>query len=759
MAAEIREHLLATLRARCEAIADRWYRAVAGTSYSSLDGSEVRARLVTLTDRASDVLLAEPFAPDQAGAIGAELAALHYLRPVALGRTIEVLARELVADAPAASRAALQPRLAVLLGAVAQGYYDRARATILAEQEAARAPQVAELRRVQGALRAGEARLRAVATNIPVMLFALDRDGVFTFAAGKGLAAIGLAPEQIVGQSVFALFAGVPQLLDDVRRTLAGEDCTAVAEVGAVVVDVRHTPVRDGAGAITGVIGVAIDITARTQAESALRRARDFNAAILDTAGSLVVVLDRQGRIVRFNWACERLTGYAFAEVRDRPFWDIFLLPDERAGVEGVFAALCAGRFPNEHENHWATKAGEHRLIDWANTALLDGAGAVEYVVGIGIDVTERWQAEVALRASEARFRAIFDGAAIGIALVDAGGRLLESNRALCEMLGYDADELRSMAFPQVTHSDDVAADLRQYRALLAGEIAAYQLEKRYIRKDGAIIQGRLTVSLVDAQGDEPPCAISMVQDITAHKRAAAERDEARHRLAEALEAERLRLAQDLHDGAVQDLIGVRYQLMAAQQRAGPLPPALATALSEGQERLLDVIGQLRGAIGELRPDGLDDFGLPGALEELVADLRRAALHDAPVIALHLDPGAAFLPAPVARHLFRIAQEALRNALAHARARRVTVDLHLAPEEAELCIRDDGQGFAPPPNLSRLARSGHFGLIGLAERLEWAAGRLEIRAAPGAGTTITARLPLAGEGRDDERANSHPASR
>jgi PAS domain S-box-containing protein len=140
------------------------------------------------------------------------------------------------------------------------------------------------------------------------------------------------------------------------------------------------------------------DVTERRRAEEALQRERDFTSAVLNTAGALVIVLDPQGRIVQFNRACERLTGYSFREVEGQRFWDLFLVPEEIEPVQGVFAELRAGAFPSEHQNYWLTRQGERRLIAWSNTALLDGSGAVEYIIGTGIDVTVRRQAEAALR-------------------------------------------------------------------------------------------------------------------------------------------------------------------------------------------------------------------------------------------------------------------------------------------------------------------------------------------------------------------------
>ena len=133
----------------------------------------------------------------------------------------------------------------------------------------------------------------------------------------------------------------------------------------------------------------------RTQ--GALEKERSFVSAILDTAAALVVVLDRKGRIVRFNHACEKATGYTFNEVKDKSLWDLFILSEEAEPVRSVFEKLKGGEFPNEFENYWITKDGSRRLIAWSNTALLDDHGSVNYVIGTGIDINERRRAEEAM--------------------------------------------------------------------------------------------------------------------------------------------------------------------------------------------------------------------------------------------------------------------------------------------------------------------------------------------------------------------------
>jgi PAS domain S-box-containing protein len=125
------------------------------------------------------------------------------------------------------------------------------------------------------------------------------------------------------------------------------------------------------------------------RAGEALQKQQEFVSAVLNTIGALVVVLDPQGRIVRFNSACEKITGYLAGEVLGKHVWDIFVLPEEIGSVKAVFKDLRTGRFPSEHTNYWRTKDGGARLVAWSNTAILGSDRVVEYVLATGIDITE----------------------------------------------------------------------------------------------------------------------------------------------------------------------------------------------------------------------------------------------------------------------------------------------------------------------------------------------------------------------------------
>lgn len=144
--------------------------------------------------------------------------------------------------------------------------------------------------------------------------------------------------------------------------------------------------------------GILRDITQRKDADQALQQQRDLTKTVFSTLGALVILLDRSGRILDFNPACQQLTGYSLEEVRGRVFSDLFVTSAEYADVRQVFERLCAGQFPLQHENDCLSRDGSRYRILWSNTAILGTDGRVECVIGTGIDITERRRAESALQ-------------------------------------------------------------------------------------------------------------------------------------------------------------------------------------------------------------------------------------------------------------------------------------------------------------------------------------------------------------------------
>jgi PAS domain S-box-containing protein len=175
------------------------------------------------------------------------------------------------------------------------------------------------------------------------------------------------------------------------------------------------------------------DITARRRIEKALQDERDFNATVLATSGALIIVLDEAGRILRFNQACERTSGYTAAEAIGNPFWDLLLPKEQVERVRGVFDAIGTSHLPSRYENHWVTKSGELRLISWANSVLKTEDGGIRAIVGSGLDITERRRLEAeVLEIAEREQRRI------GTDLHDGLGQQLTAMSLMCENLRED---------------------------------------------------------------------------------------------------------------------------------------------------------------------------------------------------------------------------------------------------------------------------------------------------------------------------------
>jgi len=149
--------------------------------------------------------------------------------------------------------------------------------------------------------------------------------------------------------------------------------------------------------------GVGFDISELKEAELALQAERNVVSAIFDTVGALVVVLDKDGRIVRFNRACEQTTGYSFDEVKGRRIRDVFLIPEESERFGTILEQLQSGVLPSDYESHWLTKSGDRRLISWSSTVLTENGGAVTHIIATGIDITERKRLERAVLEISAR--------------------------------------------------------------------------------------------------------------------------------------------------------------------------------------------------------------------------------------------------------------------------------------------------------------------------------------------------------------------
>jgi PAS domain S-box-containing protein len=233
----------------------------------------------------------------------------------------------------------------------------------------------------------------------------------------------------------------------------------------------------------------------------------------------MAITSPTKGLIEVNDQLCEIL-GYQRSELLQMTWADLTHPDDLTADVEN-FNRVLAGEIDGySMDKRFIRKNGQ---IIYATISVKCGRGddgLVDYVVGLLQDITERKRAEVAHRASEERWRAIFENSAVGIALAGPNGLYTGTNRAFQEMLKYTDEELRGLSFREITVEEDRRANQTMSKDLWAGKIQQFQVEKRYRRKDGTLIWGRTTVSLAPGTETVPQFAMAIVEDITARKQA-----------------------------------------------------------------------------------------------------------------------------------------------------------------------------------------------------------------------------------------------
>ncbi|MCS6781796.1 MAG: PAS domain S-box protein [Gloeomargarita sp. SKYG98] len=267
---------------------------------------------------------------------------------------------------------------------------------------------------------------------------------------------------------------------------------------------------------------VARQIQARQQAQQAAQQETHLTEAIFQTTPALILALDDDGRVVRWNRFCEELSGYTLADVNRQPVWELLVPPEEQESVRAAFAQLLQGQPLTAYENHWRTRTGDKRLIRWTATLLTDHQRETEYVIAAGIDITEEQAARQALAASEARYRDLFENAYDLIQSVDMQGRFLYVNRAWKQTLGYSDEEIVGLTIWDVLHPDAREACREKFQQLLATGTLPF-VELRVRTRDG---ETRLLEGSTSCSYNERGCPVAtrgIFRDVTDRKRAEAE--------------------------------------------------------------------------------------------------------------------------------------------------------------------------------------------------------------------------------------------
>ena len=413
---------------------------------------------------------------------------------------------------------------------------------------------ITDRKRAEDALQASEEKYRAIIENMQEGYHEVDLNGNFTFVNESTCRMLGYEREELLGMNY-------RQYADEEDNRKVYQVYNRVYQTGEPVenfewqiirkdgdrrdIEVSISLIRDMDDNPTGFRGIVRDTTDRKRAEQELEKAEKRYRSIFENAMEGIYQSTPGGRFLQVNPAMARIYGYDSPDDMEHSVTDIakqvYVNPDDRKYLKEI---LEKNDHIEKNEYQVRRKNGDEIWVSNNARAVRDNDENILYFEGLVQDITERKQTEEALRKSEANFQRIFDESPIGAAIVAPDYRFTRVNEAMCRMMGYSQEEFASLRFHDITHPDHLGSDAEQVRRLASGETERYETEKRYIRKDGNIIWGRLSVQAIRDAREQILYFLPMVVDITIRKK-----------MEETLKAERERLASILDGIPVPTLV------------------------------------------------------------------------------------------------------------------------------------------------------------------------------------------------------------
>ena len=582
------------------------------------------------------------------------------------------------------------------------------------------------------ALRRTEARSRALLDAIPDLMFRIARDGTYLEAKGRRESLI-RPVEEIVGKNVRELLP--PEAAQKFVEALAKPP-----DEGVQTLEYRLTidgEERDFEGRIVPsgddeVVVIVRDFTDRRRLEGELadrlatvQREQEFTRAVVNVAPVIFLLVDPDGRIVRFNDHTEELFGVRDDEqIRGQEWWDVFLPEENRPAAQAYFAQMNAGASHLTDETEWQAADGRRRVIRASVLRVHDGEGNLRYLI-CGQDLTELVAQRTELETQRDFLTAVGRATPSLLAIVDGNGIVAAEgvNYAFSELTGYDDADLIGKPFWDLVVPPELVGEVKTVFEEQVASGVSIEHETAWIGRAGA---WRIVAWWLRPLGQQSEKFVVCGTDVTERKAHEAELRASRSRIVEAADEARRRLERNLHDGAQQRLVSLSLALRLAQVKVHDDPDGADQILTAAGDELAQALAELRELARGIHPAVLTDRGLPAALEALAA---RAPL---PVeLSTSLDGP---LPGPIEAAAYYVVSEALANVAKYAEASAVQVRAERQNGRVLVEVADDGIGGADP--------AGGSGLRGLADRVEALDGRLEVESAVGEGTKVRAVIPL-----------------
>lgn len=385
------------------------------------------------------------------------------------------------------------------------------------------ARNISEQKRVEDALLESQQMFRNLTMVSPVGIFRTRTDGYTTYVNPRWSELSGISSDEAIGDGwLKAIHPDDRETAINHWRSDVENQKNSVSEYRFLKSDGTVVWVKGNAvpeiidNIITGYIGTITDITADKEAEAALRESEEKYRILIENQNDLIVKVDSEGAFLFVSPSYCKLFGKSESELLGNHFIPLVHEDDRQSTIEAM-ELLKVSPFTCNVEQRAMTVDG-WKWLEWANKAVLDEHGEIDYIIGVGREISERKQVENALQKSRKEFQAYFDSASVGMSVTAPDKSWIEVNNRLCQMLGYAREELSGKTWDELSHPGEVDLNRELFEKALEGRIDNYEMDKRFFRKDGSIVY--VTLSVVCQRNDDGSANrfLSSYIDITERK-------------------------------------------------------------------------------------------------------------------------------------------------------------------------------------------------------------------------------------------------
>jgi PAS domain S-box-containing protein len=491
------------------------------------------------------------------------------------------------------------------------------------------------------------------------------------------------------------------------------------------------------------------------QTTGALRASEQYYRRLIEILPDAMLLSNLQGHLLRANPQAVSMLGYTDEnELIEKSAFSL-VLPEERDRFSALFGETLAGEVTRNQEFILLRKNGGMLPVEISTASLDTNQGHALTLVLLVRDISFRKEAEAAVQKNRFLKKAILDNIPDPAWLKDAQGRFLACNEAMASFYGKTVQEVVGKTVFDLPISRELATesagqDAEVMRSGKPGRFEGERTNSQGLKRWFESVKTPLLSETGECIG-----TVGIARDTTERRRLEEELRSLPRRIIEAQEAERLRVARELHDSVNQILASVQMRIKRIESSLAGQRPSTREILARCHHQVITALEENRRIAHGLRPSDLDELGLAISCRNFCREFKtRTSIN----LRFNVEGFTERATREVELNLFRIVQEALGNVEKHARAQNVRLSLERQQKTIKLTVQDDGRGFELKPALAQSRAKGGIGLTNIKERAVSLGGTFEIKSAPGKGTLIVVRIPIEPEPSSITSSRARPST-